>query len=411
MLNLENKYINEFRNNFPILSTKMNDYPLSYLDNASITQVPKIVVKSLKDFYFNINSNIHRSAYYISEISTEKYEQVRTLCNDFMNGDNEKNFIFTRGTTESINLVANSYLKNIIKENDNIIISHMEHHSNIVPWYILSKEKKFEIKVLPITHDGILSYNLLNSFITDRTKLISITNISNAIGTINNIKYIIDIAHKKNIPVLIDGAQSFSNNIINLKDLDCDFFSISSHKMYGPNGLGILYVKKKILENMVPYQSGGDMIKSVDFTNITWNDIPYKFEAGTPSIANTIAFGETINFLKNLDLKFLFEYKKKLFDYMCNRLSEINELEFIGLPSNNSSIVSFTLKNIHPHDFGTIANHFGVAVRTGHHCCMPLMDFYNISSSIRVSLSFYNTVFEIDMLIKSVIEAIKIFKI
>lgn len=408
---MKKKYINEIKNKFPILKLKINGKTLSYLDNAAMTQLPKTTINMFKSYYSELNSNIHRSSYYLSEKSTEKYEKTREAVKDFINAENSSECIFVKNSTEGINLIANSYLKKIVKNNDEILISEMEHHSNIVPWYLISKEKKINIKIIPLKESGDLDYTKLKNLITEKTKLISITHISNAIGSINKIDYIIDEAKKKNIPVLIDGAQSIANKLkIDVRNIDCDFLTLSSHKMYGPNGLGILYVKKKHLEKMDPYQGGGDMIKQVNFSEITWNDIPYKFEAGTQAIANVIALNETINFLKNCDITLLLEHKKELLEYTLTRLAEIKDLKIIGTPEKRSDIISFTIKNIHPHDFGTIANHYGVAVRTGHHCAMPVMDFYKIPGTIRVSLSFYNTKHDINKLIKSIAEAKKIFK-
>lgn len=406
---MKKDFIVKFKDFFPILNVKVNGYRLSYLDNAAITQVPKCVIDSLSYYYSNINANIHRGAYYLSEIATAKYEDVRSSLNNFLNGESEKNFIFVRGTTEGINLVAHSFLRPILKSGDEVLISHMEHHSNIVPWYLVCKENNAKLNVLPILRDGTLDYSKLDDFLTYRTKIVAITHVANSLGTLNNIKYVIERAHLKGIPVLIDGAQSFSNCVVDLKELDCDFYVFSSHKMHGPNGVGCLYAKTIFLKKMEPYQSGGDMIKSVKFDNVLWNDIPYKFEAGTPAISNVIAFGETIKFLSGLDLNELFNYKSILFNYAYTRLNELSYIKFIGSPTNNSSILSFLIDNVHPHDFGTVANHFGVAVRTGHHCSMPVMDFYNISASIRISLSFYNTRDDIDMLINSILEARKIF--
>ncbi|HIH2763298.1 MAG TPA: aminotransferase class V-fold PLP-dependent enzyme [Candidatus Azoamicus sp.] len=403
--------IKKIIDNFPILKSKINGKKLSYLDNAAMTQIPKETIKAFNYYYSNLNSNIHRSSYYLSEKSTEKYEKVRDEIKNFIHAKESNECIFVKNTTEGINLIANSYLKKIAKENDEVLISEMEHHSNIVPWYILSKEIKIKIKIIPLKHSGDLDYDQIKNLISDKTKLISITHISNALGTINNIKYIINEAKKKNIPVLIDGAQSIGCNLtINVKELNCDFLTLSCHKMYGPNGLGILYAKQKYLKEMNPYQGGGDMVKHVTFTDIIWNDIPYKFEAGTQAIANVIAFGETLTFLKKHDINILLEYKKKLLEYTLSKLNKIKFLNIIGCPENRSNIISFTLKNIHPHDFGTIANHYGVAIRTGHHCAMPVMDFYNIPGTIRASLSFYNTKADINNLIKAILEAKKIFK-
>jgi cysteine desulfurase/selenocysteine lyase len=397
------------RDFFPIFNVKINGNRLSYLDNAAITQVPKCVIDSFNYYYSNINANIHRGAYYLSERATEQYENVRMSLNKFFNGENSNNFIFVKGTTEALNLVAYSFLRPILNSDDEVLISHMEHHSNIVPWYILCKEKKAKLIVIPILQDGTLDYSKLDSLLKPNTKILSITHVSNSLGIINNLKMIIKKAHSKGIPVLIAGAQSFSSGIINLKELDCDFYAFSSHKMYGPNGLGFLYAKKKFLDQMEPYQSGGDMIKSVSFSNVLWNDLPYKFEAGTPPIASVIAFGETIKFLNELNLDSLFVYKKKLFDYAYDKLSVVPFIKFLGNPVNNSSIMSFLIDGVHPHDFATVANHYGVAVRTGHHCSMPVMNFFNVGASVRVSLSFYNDYFDIDTLMISILEAKKIF--
>ncbi|HIH2762975.1 MAG TPA: SufS family cysteine desulfurase [Candidatus Azoamicus sp.] len=401
--------INEFKRNFPILDIKVNGNDLAYLDNAAITQVPECVITSLVEYYSKYNANVHRGAYYLSELSTEKYENVREKLNKFLNGEDCKNFIFVRSTTEAINLVSNSYLRSILQSGDEILITQMEHHSNIIPWYMLCKEFNVTLKVIPMLTDGSIDYSKIEFLLTSKTKILSVTHVSNAIGTINDIKRIISLAHSFNVPVLIDGAQSFSHCKVDLKDLDCDFYVFSSHKMHGPNGVGFLYAKSFLLDSMAPYQSGGDMIKSVSFSDVIWNDVPYKFEAGTPSIANIIAFGATLDFFDQYDLNSLFLYKKKLFNYLIDKLLNISYVKIIGTPENNSSIISFLLDGIHPHDFSTIANHYGVAVRTGHHCCMPIMNFYNISSSIRVSLSFYNTLSDIDVLIKSIFEARKIF--
>ncbi len=401
---MNEEFLKNIKNNFPIFKKK-----IYYLDNAAITHVPKSTIFSLINFYKKINSNVHRSAYFLSETATIEYEKSREKIAHFIGAEDKSQCIFTKNTTEGINLVANSYVKNIIKKNDEIIISEMEHHSNIVPWFMLSQELKIKIKIIPITKNGELDYNKFENLINEKTKFISLIHISNSIGTINDIKKIIEIAKKKNIKILIDGAQSLANEKINVKDLDCDFFVFSSHKCYGPNGLGVLYAKKDLLNIMKPYQGGGEMIKYVSFSNIIWNEIPYKFEAGTQPIANVIAFGQTIDFLKSINLDEINIYKKEILNYALIKLSEIKGVNIIGNPKNRSSILSFTLDNIHSHDFGTIASHNKVCVRTGHHCAMPIMKFYNISSSIRISLGIYNNKNDIDMLIKSILEAKKIF--
>ena len=406
---MNEKIIEQIKKRFPIFKTNIKKNSLHYLDNAAITHVPDVVISSLIDFYSRINSNIRRSAYFLSEQATEEYDKAREKIAFFLGIKDKNNCIFVKNTTEGINLVATSYLKPLLKEDDEILISNMEHHSNIVPWYMLANEKKAKLKIIPILESGDLDYKVINNLLTKNTKIVAITHISNALGTINNIKDIINLAHAKNIPVLIDGAQSLLENLINIEDLNCDFFVMSSHKCYGPNGVGILYAKKKMLDVMEPYQGGGEMIKSVQFTKILWNDNPYKFEAGTQSIANIIAFGKTIDFLQSLDLTKLFLYKKELTIYALNRLEELKNVKIIGHPDQRAAIISFIINNIHSHDFGTIANHYGVCVRTGHHCAMPLMDFYKISSTIRLSLGIYNVKTDIDKLIFSIKESQNIF--
>lgn len=401
--------INLIKKEFPIFKKKINKKNLCYLDNAAITQVPAVTIETLKNFYCNINSNIHRSVYYISEKATEKYEESRKKIAEFIGAKDYRECIFVKNTTEAINLVANSFVKPNLKQEDEILISLMEHHSNIVPWYLISQQISAKLKIVPILKSGDLDYHKIEELLSEKTKIFAVTHISNAIGTINDIEYLVKIAHKKKIPILIDGAQTLSNISINVEKIDCDFFVFSSHKIFGPNGLGVLYAKKEILEQMIPYQGGGDMIKNVDFSKITWNDIPYKFEAGTQPIANVIALGKTIEFLKNIDIKKYFIYKKKIFDYLCEELKKINDIEFIGFPKNRTEILSFNIKNIHPHDFGTIANTEGVSVRAGHHCAMPLMKFFNVSATIRISISIYNDENDILQLIKSIKIAKKIF--
>ncbi len=406
---MKNLEILKFRKNFPILDSEFNNYKLAYLDNAAITQVPDIVINSLSSYYKTMNANIHRGVYYLSELSTNKYEESRYKIKSYINARYSEECIFVRGTTEAINLVANSFVKNILSKNDEILISAMEHHSNIVPWFLLSKETGAKLIVVPVLKSGDLDIDKFKNLLSDKTKILSLTHISNAIGTVNDIKQLIKLSHSKNIPVIIDGAQSSLNMKIDVVDLNCDFFTLSSHKMYGPNGVGVLYGKKELLEKMSPYQGGGDMIKHVSFSNIVWNDLPYKFEAGTPSISNVIAFGSCIDFLNSIDLDYFFDYKQYLFDYAYNRLSEINDLRIIGYQKKRAGIISFIINGIHPHDFGTIANNYGIAVRTGHHCAIPLMNVLDIDSTIRISFGFYNLTSEIDRLIDVILMSKKIF--
>lgn len=405
-----NEYLTKsIKKEFPIFNKKINKKNLHYLDSAAITQVPYQTINAISNFYCNTNSNIHRGVYYISEKATEKYEEARKKIADFIGASDPKECIFVKNTTEGINLIANSFVKPIIKQDEEILISLMEHHSNIVPWYLICEQTKAKIKVIPVLESGDIDYNKIEKLLSSKTKIFAVTHISNSIGTINNLEYLVEISHKKNVPIMIDGAQSLSNSIINVKQINCDFFVFSSHKIFGPNGLGVLYAKKQFLEKMIPYQGGGDMIKSVEFSNITWNDIPYKFEAGTQSIANVIALGSSIDFLKNINLKQLFINKKKIFNYALEELLKINEIEFIGNPVNRAEILSFNIKNIHPHDFGTIANDNGVSVRAGNHCAMPLMKFFKVSATIRISISIYNDEEDISKLIESIKITKKIF--
>ena len=401
--------INEIKSYFPIFKNKKNGNKLHYLDNAALTQVPFVVINSLNYYYSEINANTHRGVYFLSEIATEHLDNVRIKISKFIGATHPSECIFVKNTTEGINLVANSFLRNILKENDEIIISNIEHHSNIIPWYLLSKEFNAKLKIIPLLESGDLDYIKFNSLLTNKTKFIAINHISNSLGTINDLEYLIKIANLKNIPILVDGAQSILNTFINVKKLNCDFFVFSSHKMFGPIGIGILYIKKKFLNIMSPYQSGGSMVKYLDFDNIIWNDPPYKFEAGTLSIGNIIAFGSTIDFLNSLNLNTLFLYKKDLLILAKEKLSKISNLRFIGNPKMQASLFSFVLDNIHPHDIGTICNYYGVSVRAGHHCCLPVMQFFGLSSTVRVSLSIYNTEEDIDILVKSINQAKNIF--
>ncbi|MDP2763012.1 MAG: SufS family cysteine desulfurase [Enterobacteriaceae bacterium] len=407
---MNNDFFLNLRKEFPIFNKLVNNNKLSYLDNAALTQVPNCVINSIVSYYSSMNANVHRGVYYLSELATEHYELEIYKIKNYINANDYRECIFVRGTTEGINLVANSYVRKLLKKGDEILISAMEHHSNIVPWYLLCEEFSAVLKIIPILENGDLDYSVLESLFSCKTKIVSLTHISNAIGTVNNIKKIISFSHSKGIPVLIDGAQSLAHMRVDVKDLDCDFFTISSHKMYGPNGIGVLYGKKSILDSMIPYQGGGDMIKHVSYSKILWNDLPYKFEAGTPSIANAIAFGSAIDFLNNLDLEFVFDYKRRLFEYAYNRLSEIPGLKIIGNPENKSAIISFIVDGIHSHDLGTIANHYGVSIRTGHHCSIPLMNFYGVSATTRISLGIYNVSDEIDALVNSILRAKEIFR-
>jgi len=401
--------VQKIREDFPILKTQVRGKNLVYFDNAATTQKPISVIERIQKYYLEENSNVHRGVHYLSELATKEFESARETVRNFINAESIEEIIFTRGTTEAINLVANSFGKTFISEGDEIIISEMEHHSNIVPWQILCEEKKAKLKIIPFDDNGDLILDELENLITGRTKLISVVHISNSLGTINPIKKIIEIAHSYAIPVLLDGAQSIMHTKIDVQDLGCDFFVFSGHKIYGPTGIGVLYGKKELLEQMSPYQGGGDMIKSVTFEKTTYNDLPYKFEAGTPNIEGAIGLKAAIDYLNEIGLEQISVYENELLQYATDKLSEIPQLKIIGTAKEKASIISFILENIHPHDVGTILDFEGIAVRTGHHCTQPVMQHFNIPATTRASFSFYNTKEEIDKLFSAIQKVIKVF--
>lgn len=394
--------VNKIRQDFPILKQKIYDKPLVYLDNAATTQKPSIVIDTISKYYSGQNSNVHRGMHYLSMMATDAFENSRKNIADFINAKNSYEIIFTTGTTESVNLVAYSYGRKFISEGENIIISAMEHHSNIVPWQILCEEKGAKLSVIPINEEGEIDFEAYEKMLTENTGLVAITHVSNALGTVNPIKKIIDLAHNYDVPVLIDGAQGISHLKVDVKELDCDFYCFSAHKMYGPMGIGILYGKEKYLEKMLPYKSGGEMIAKVTFEKTTFNELPYKFEAGTPNVAGVLGFDAAIKYLTKLSIKKTSAYETDLFNYATSALQEIEGLRIIGTAKEKISIISFLLGDIHPFDAGTIIDKTGIAVRTGHHCAEPLMDRYQIPGTIRASFVFYNTKQEVDSLIKSI---------
>lgn len=404
---ISQKYISEIKNQFPIFETKVNDKRLVYLDNAATTQKPFVVINSLTEYYKSMNANVHRGVHYLSECATKHYENTREKIAKFINAEQEE-CIFVRGTTEGINLISNS-ISQSFSSGDEILLTEMEHHSNIVPWQLLADKLSLKINYIPLTPIGELDLSQLDALLTKNTKLLGITHISNSIGTINPIKEIISKARQKNIIVLVDGTQAPAHVTVDVKDLDCDFYTISAHKWYGPMGVGIVYGKKELLESLPPYHGGGEMILEVSKNKSVFNKIPYKFEAGTPSVADTIAWGAAIDFFTKLNLDDLFRYEQELLSYATEKLNELDGLQIIGTAKNKISIISFVLNGIHPHDMGTIANEHGVAIRTGHHCTMPLMKFYDITGTSRASLCFYNTFEDIDILCKSILTAKKMF--
>ena len=390
LFNIEN-----IRKDFPILDQEINGSPLIYFDNAASTQKPTAVISAIKSYYENDHSNVHRGVHSLSIRATELYEASRKKVTDYINANNSNEIIFTKGTTDSINLVAHS-LTNSIKQSDEIVITTMEHHSNIVPWQELCKRTGASLKIAPIDHNGELMIEELERLLCKNTKILALTHTSNTLGTINPIKEIITMAHHLNIKVLIDGAQAIGHQNIDVQDLDCDFYAFSGHKLYGPTGIGVLYGKEDLLNELEPYQFGGEMILKVTFDETTYNSLPYKFEAGTPNIAGAIGLEKAIGYLESVNLNACVKQETAVTKYALKQLKDFSNIKLIGNSDNRSSIISFTIENIHPHDIGTILNQKGIAMRTGHHCTMPLMDFYNIPGTIRASFSFYNTENEVD---------------
>tara|TARA_B100000586_G_C20081109_1_gene415430 strand:+ start:261 stop:1523 length:1263 start_codon:yes stop_codon:yes gene_type:complete len=401
--------LKKIRNDFPILHQIINGKPLVYLDNAATSQKPKNVLDAIEKYYREYNSNIHRGVHTLSENATKAYELARLKVKNFINAQSNKEVIFVRGATEAINLVAQSFGRNSLNENDEIIITELEHHANIVPWQLLSEQTGATLKFIPINDNGELIIEEYKKLLSKNTKIVAVGHISNALGTINPIKTIINMAHEYEAKVLIDGAQATSHISVDVQKLDCDFYAFSGHKIFGPTGVGILYGKEVLLEKMPPYQGGGDMIKMVTMMETQYNDLPYKFEAGTPNISGAIGLGAAIDYVNEIGLENISQYENELLNYANQLASEITGLKFIGTAKQKTSILSFTLKGIHPHDIGTILNNEGIAIRTGHHCAMPVMEHFKIPATSRASFAFYNTHEEIDVLIKAIDKCKKVF--
>ena len=401
--------LNKIRDEFPILDQKINGEDLIYLDNAASTQKPKSVINAIKDYYENDHSNVHRGVHTLSVRATEAYENARVKVAEFLNSPNVHQIIFTKGTTDSINLIASS-VTNLVQKDDEILITSMEHHSNIVPWQELCKRTGAVLKVIPINKNGELLIDEYANMISSRTKIISIVHLSNTLGTINPIEDIIEIAKSYDVITVIDGAQAAGHLPIDVQKLDCDFYLFSGHKIFGPTGIGVLYGKENILNEIDPYQFGGEMILKVTFEETTYNDLPHKFEAGTPNIAGAVGIGASIDFINGLDRDLAHQHEMNLHDYALEKLEEIEGVRIIGNASNKSAIISFVIDGLHPHDIGTIINQKGIAVRTGHHCTMPLMDFYRVPGTVRASFSIYNNHSEVDKLIDAIKLAIKMLK-
>lgn len=396
--------IHTVRADFPILDRKVNGKPLVYFDNAATSQKPRTVIEAITRYYEGLNANIHRGVHTLSQEATDAFEEARKEVQRHINAASTHEVIMTTGTTHGINLVANGFAS-LLKSGDEIVISALEHHSNIVPWQILCEKTGAVLKVVPINERGELIFEEFEALLGEKTRLVSISHISNALGTINPVKQIIDRAHAVGAAVLIDGAQAVPHMRIDVQALDCDFYAFSGHKMYGPTGTGVLYGKEAWLEKLPPYQGGGEMIKQVTFTGTTYADLPYKFEAGTPNIEAGIVMKTALDYINGIGLDNIANYENELLGYGTSRLSEIDGIQFFGTARHKASLISFNLEGIHPFDVGTILDKLGVAVRTGHHCTQPLMDFYGISGTIRASFAFYNTQQEIDILVDGVKKA------
>ena len=401
--------VDSIRKDFPILAQTVNGKPLVYLDNAATSQKPQCVIDSLSNYYQTINSNVHRGVHTLSQLATDDYETARSKIRGLINAESDQEIIYTRGTTESINLVAYSFGSQNVESGDEIIISGMEHHSNIVPWQLLCEQKGAVLKIIPITDEGELDINQYESMLSNKTKLVAVVHQSNALGTINSVKEITEMAHAFGAVVLIDGAQSAPHMKVDVQDIGCDFFAFSGHKLYGPTGIGVLYGRTDLLDSMIPYQSGGEMIKSVTFDKTIFNVLPHKFEAGTPDIAGAIGLGAAIDYVNDIGLEAINSYESELTAYGTDRLEQIAGLRIIGTSLHKGSVLSFTLGDIHPHDIGTILDSEGIAIRTGHHCAQPVMERYGIPATARASMSFYNTKEEIDILVAGIDKVLEIF--
>jgi cysteine desulfurase/selenocysteine lyase len=401
--------VSQYRADFPILQQQVYGKPLVYLDNAATTQKPQAVIDALVHYYSYDNANVHRGVHALSERATHAYENARRTVKDFINAAHSEEIVFVRGSTEAINLVAHGFGQSVLQAGDEILITEMEHHANIVPWQLACERTGAKLRVIPIDDTGEINLDDVISLINKRTKLVAIVHVSNAIGTINPVEDIVKIAHANNVPVLIDGAQAASHLAIDVQALDCDFYTLSSHKVFGPTGVGALYAKAGWLERLPPYQGGGDMISSVTFEQSNYNRPPFKFEAGTPNIAGAIGFATALNYLQHLGLSQTQAHEQGLLTYATENLRHIPGIRLIGTASHKASIVSFVLDKIHPHDIGTILDRAGVAVRAGHHCAMPLMRRFNVPATVRASMAFYNTQADIDCLIQALHQVKEVF--
>ena len=404
---MNNFPLTKIRDDFPILKSRINNHQLVYFDNAATTQKPQSVIDGISNYYKSYNANIHRGIHSLAEKATEEFEETRSLVKEFINASSENEIIFTRGTTEGINLISSSLSKFYFNEGDEIIISEMEHHSNIVPWQMIADENKLNLKVINVSENGEIDMDHFNSLISEKTKLVSIVYISNTLGTINPIKKIIEKCKENNILSVVDGAQSSAHKKIDVTDLNCDFYVFSAHKMYGPTGVGVVYGKEEILEKMPPYMGGGEMIKDVSFSNTSYNNLPYKFEAGTPNIGDVIGFKEAINYIKNIGIDNIETYEISLKKYTEDALKKIDGIKVVGTAKDKVGIFSFTTEKVHYYDLGLLLDAKGIALRTGHHCTQPLMDKYSLDGTARLSLAIYNSTEEVDYFVESLSNLIK----
>ncbi len=402
--------VHRVREDFPILNQFVHGKPLVYLDNAATTQKPHMVLCAINQFYGCCNSNIHRAVHYLSDLATRQYEEARVTIQRYLNARSEREIIFVRGATEGINLVASSYGCHFLKAGDEIVISAMEHHSNIVPWQLLCEEIGAVLRVIPISDDGELLMDEYRALLGERTKLVAITHISNALGTVNPIKEIVQLARDAGAVTLVDAAQSVAHATVDVMDIGCDFLVLSGHKVFGPTGIGVLYGREELLEAMPPYQSGGDMIRSVSFEKTTFNDLPYKFEAGTPNIGGVIALGKAIEYVESVGIARLVPYEDALLAYATERLSQVEGLRLIGKAPKRAGVISFVLDYVHPHDIGTIMDTEGIAIRTGHHCAQPVMQQFGVPATARASFAMYNTIEEVDALIYGLSKVAEVFR-
>ncbi len=401
--------VERVRVDFPLLGRSMRGKALAYLDNAATSQKPRHVIDAIHRFYETLNANVHRGVYQLSEEATTAYEWGRAMLAQYLNAPSPAEIVFVRGTTEAINLVAATFGRTRIGAGDEILISAMEHHSNIVPWQLVAEERGATLKVIPMNERGELLLDQLPGLLTDRTRIVAVVHVSNSLGTVNPVREIVEQAHNRGIPVLLDGAQAVPHGPVDVQALDCDFYAVSGHKMFGPTGIGALYGRRALLETLPPYQGGGEMIASVTFAKTTYAPLPMKFEAGTPNIEGAVGIGAAVDYLQHLDWKSVAEYERDLLTYTQERLSEIPGVRLVGTAADKVSVVSFVLDGVHPHDIGTIADQEGVAIRTGHHCTQPVMDFFKIPATARASLAFYNTRDDVDRLAAAVWKARELF--